>query len=50
MAETWHSQCRELGFDPWSGNLIPEATAKNSHATTKIPHATKKIEDPMCHN
>ena len=34
VASTPHSQCRGPGFDPWSGNQIPYATTKNSHATT----------------
>ena len=29
MAETLGSQCREPGFDPWSGNSIPYATARD---------------------
>ena len=41
VAKTLCSQCRELGFDPWSGNCIPCATAKCLHAATK---------DPMGHN
>ena len=40
MAKTPHSQCRGPRFDPWSGNLIPHATTKSSHAATKDP-ATK---------
>ena len=33
-AKTLCSQCRGLGFDPWSGN--------------QIPHATTKIKGSMC--
>ena len=32
---------RSQGFDPWSWNYSPQATAKSLHATTK---------DPACHN
>ena len=28
------SQCRGPRFDPWSGNYIPHAATKSSHATT----------------
>ena len=31
------SQCRGPGFNPWSGNYIPHAATKSSHATTKVP-------------
>ena len=41
VAKTPHSQCREPGFEPWSGNLIAHAATKSLHATTK---------DPTCHN
>ena len=34
-AKTLHSQCMGPGFDPWSGNLIPYAATKSSHAATK---------------
>ena len=36
------------GFDPWSGNWIPHATAESLHATSKSPHAATK--DPSCRN
>ena len=36
-------QCRGPGFDPWSGNYIPQMATKNRHA---IP----KIKDPACYN
>ena len=41
MAKTVNSQCRGPGFDPWSGNQIPHATTKGSHAAVKYP---------ACHN
>ena len=28
VAKTLCSQCREPGFDPWSGNWIPHATTE----------------------
>ena len=34
VAKTLHSQCMGPGFDPWSGNQIPDL----------IPHATTKTE------
>ena len=37
VAKTLCSQCRGLGFDPWSGNQIPHVT-------------TKKKKDPICCN
>ena len=53
MAKTPHSQGRGPGLDPCSGNWIPHAATKTSHATAEkkkkeILHATK-IEDPECH-
>ena len=41
VAKTLLFQCREPGFDPCSGNYIPHAVTKSSHATTK---------DPACHS
>ena len=41
VAKTPHSQCREPGFDPWLGNLIPHAATESLHAATK---------DPTCRN
>ena len=41
MAKTTSSQCRDPGFNPWTGNWIPQAAAKSLHATTKI-------KDPTC--
>ena len=35
VAKTLHSQCREPGFDPWSGNWIPRAATKSLHEATK---------------
>ena len=35
VAKTPCSQCRGPGFNPWSGNYIPLATTKSSHAATK---------------
>ena len=29
VAKTLRSQCRELGFNPWSGNWIPYAASKD---------------------
>ena len=37
VAETLCSQCRGPGFEPWSGNQMPHATTKGSHATIKGP-------------
>ena len=37
VAKTLHSQCRGPRFDPWSGNWIPHAKTKSSHATAKEP-------------
>ena len=37
VAKTPHSQCRRPGFNCWSGNWIPQATAKSSCATAKAP-------------
>ena len=34
VARTPHSQWRGPGIDPWSGNQIPYATTKSSHAAT----------------
>ena len=34
LAKALRSQCREPGFNPWSGKLIPHATAKSLHAAT----------------
>ena len=39
VAKTLRSQCRGPGFNPWSGNLIPYAATKSSHAATKIQHS-----------
>ena len=41
-----------LAFDPWSGNLIPHAATKSSHAPTlvKDPAWHRKIEDLECCN
>ena len=41
VAKTLHSQCRGPGFNLGSGNYIPHAATKSSHATTK---------DPVCCN
>ena len=41
VAESPHSQCRGPEFDFWSGNWIPHAATKNSHAAT---------EDAACYN
>ena len=41
VARTPHSQWRGPGIDPWSGNQIPYATTKSSHAATL---------DSACHN
>ena len=41
VAKTPHSQCRGRGFDPWSGNWIPHATAKDPTCCN---------EDPVYHN
>ena len=35
VVKTPCSQCRGPGFDPCSGNWIPHATTKSSHATAK---------------
>ena len=35
VAKTLPSQCRGLGFDPWSRNQIPHATTKYSNANSK---------------
>ena len=43
VAKTPHSQCGGPGSNPWSGNWIPQAAAKRSHAT-------RKIKDPSCHS
>ena len=59
MDKTSCSQCRGPGFNPWSGNQIPHATTKSSHAATEKKkkkrsrmlnlketlHATVKTED-----
>ena len=51
VAKTLRSQCRGPGFNPWSGNLIPYAATKSSHAATKTWHSQidkyflKKEED-----
>ena len=39
VAKTPHSQCRGPMFNPWSGNYIPHATAKSSHAATKTGYS-----------
>ena len=39
-AKTLHSQCRGPGFDPWSGNYIPQASTRSSSAKQpKILHS-----------
>ena len=43
MAKTPDSHCRGTEFDSWSGNEIPQATARESYAAL-----TK--EDPTCSN
>lgn len=35
MAGTPCSQCRGLGFDPWSGSWTPHAATKSSHVAAK---------------
>ena len=35
VAKSPGSQCRGPGFDPWSGNWIPYATAESSQVATK---------------
>jgi len=40
-AKTLSSQCRKLGFDPWSGNEIPHATTKILHAAVKTQRSQK---------
>ena len=35
VARTLCFQCRGPGFDPWSGNQLPHATTKSSHAAVK---------------
>ena len=35
LTKTLCSQCRGPGFDPGSGNKIPQAATERSHATTK---------------
>ena len=43
MAKTPCSQCRGPGLDFWSGNQIPHASTKGSHASTKLqPNKLKK--------
>ena len=37
VAKTTCSQRRGPRFNPWSGNLIPHAATKCSHAKTKDP-------------
>ena len=32
VAKTLYSQCRGPGFNPWSGNWIPQATAKTKNS------------------
>ena len=44
VAKTLSSQCRGPGFDPWSENWIPHATAKSLHTATKDPVCCS--EDP----
>ena len=41
VAKTLHSQCRGPWFKPWSGNYIPHAADKCSHASTERPHKTQ---------
>ena len=43
VAKTPSSQCRELEFDPWSGNQMPHATAKRSPVLQLRPHIVKYI-------
>ena len=35
VAKTLGSQCKGPGFNPWSGNQIPHAATKSSHAALK---------------
>ena len=35
VAKMQELQMQEPGFDPWSGNEIPQATAESSHTSTK---------------
>ena len=41
-AETPRSQCKGPGFDPWSQNQIPHATAKDSVCDNQDPARSKK--------
>ena len=43
VTKTPSSQCRGPGFNPWSGNWIPQATTESSHAATKMKY-------PSCYN
>ena len=48
VVETPHSQCHWARFFPWSGNQIPHATTKSSHASTKNPMQPKKLKINIC--
>lgn len=50
LARTLICQYRGPGLHPWSGNLIPRAAAKSSHATIKIRYSqmNKKLERGQC--
>ena len=54
VTKTPHSQCREPGFSPWSGNWISHITTKVSHATAtttiKWSHSAMKSGDAKCCN
>ena len=42
MAKTPRSQCRGLGFDPWSGNWVPHAIIKPCQINKQIKYFRNK--------
>ena len=47
VAKTPSSQCREPGFDPWSGNYIPHAPSKSLQAPIKKKQKNKKNQNTL---
>ena len=48
VAMTPRSRCRVPRSKPWSGNWIPHAAAKSSHATTKAPSMAQQRSKILC--
>ena len=44
MVKSLHSQCKGPEFDPWSGNQIPHAATKSSHAVKRNEFESVLVE------